>query len=69
MKQQQLSPKQSDTRSRGYSDNQHFNEQFNKLERAILDINTRMDRMFKLIEDTLESGKAFRELVQKILLK
>lgn len=40
---------------------------FRALESAIRDINSRMDKMFKLIDETVESNKAFRELVQILI--
>lgn len=42
-------------------------KKFQSLENAIRDINSRMDKMFKLVEENVESNKAFREQVQVLI--
>jgi len=45
------------------------NNKFAILEKAIQDINARMDQLFKLIQDSMDANKAFRDLVQKLITK
>jgi len=50
-------------------EDQLLSSKFKILEKAINDLNSRMDQMFKLIQDTMEANKAFRDLVQKFISK
>jgi len=50
------------------SDNS-LNNKFMTLDNSIRAINTRMDELFKLIHETVEANKAFRELVQVLITR
>jgi len=43
------------------------NRNLSTLEKAIFDINARLDQLFKLVMETIESNKAFRDLVQVLI--
>lgn len=51
------------------SSDPRLSHKFTVIDNAIRDINTKLDTLFKLMQENAESNKAFRELVQVLIAR